>query len=87
MANRDISGTMSDYKPVSCEAHSLYELAVMRRTPAVVRWQDDNEIRKARLMPLDVETKNREEFLVARDVNERSLRIRLDRILSFEPER
>ena len=87
MANRDISGTMSDYKQVSCEAHSLYEVAVMRRTPVVVRWQEDSEIREARLMPLDVETKNREEFLLARDVNERSLRIRLDRILSFEPER
>lgn len=87
MANRDISGTMSDYKPVSCEAHSLYELAVMRRTPAVVRWQENSEIREARLIPLDVETKNREEFLVARDTIERSLRIRLDRILSFEPEK
>ena len=87
MANRDISETMSDYKPVSCEAHSLYELTVMQRTPAFVRWQEENEIREARLTPLDVETKNREEFLVARDAIGRSLRIRLDRILSFEPER
>ena len=87
MTNRDISGTMSDYKPVSCEAHSLYELAVMRRTTAVVRWQEDSEIREARLMPLDVETKNREEFLIAEDSDQQKLRIRLDRILSFEPEK
>ena len=87
MANRDISETMSDYKPVSCEAHSLYELAVMQRTPAFVRWQEENEIREARLMPLDVETKKREEFLIAEDSVQKKLRIRLDWILSFEPER
>lgn len=78
---------MSDYKPVSCEAHSIYELAVMQRTPAVVRWQEENEIREARLLPLDVETKNREEYLIAEDSGQVQLRIRLDRILSFEPDR
>jgi transcriptional antiterminator Rof (Rho-off) len=78
---------MSDYKPVSCEAHSIYELSVMQRTPAFVRWQEKNEIREARMLPLDVETKNREEFLVAEDSGQKQLRIRLDRILSFEPDR
>ena len=87
MTNRDISGTMSDYKPVSCEAHSLYEIAVMQRTPALVCWQENSEIREARLIPLDVETKNREEFLIAEDSDQQKLRIRLDRILSFVPER
>ena len=78
---------MSDYTPVSCEAHSDYELAVMQRTPAPVRWQDDDGIRTTRLLPLDVETNNREEFLIAEDLGQKKLRIRLDRILSFEPER
>jgi transcriptional antiterminator Rof (Rho-off) len=78
---------MSDYTPVSCEAHSDYELAVMQRTPALVRWQDDDGIRTTRLLPLDVETNNREEFLIAEDSGQKKLRIRLDRILSFEPER
>jgi transcriptional antiterminator Rof (Rho-off) len=78
---------MSDYKPVSCEAHSIYELSVMQRTSVFIRWQEENEIREARLLPLDVETKNREEFLVAEDSDQVQLRIRLDRILSFEPDR
>jgi len=76
---------VSDYKPVSCEAHSIYELAVMQRTTALVRWQERDAIRETRLLPLDVETKDREEFLVAEDPNRKQLRIRLDRILSFQP--
>jgi hypothetical protein len=59
----------------------------MQRTPVFIRWQEENEIREARLLPLDVETKNREEFLVAEDSGQKQLRIRLDRILSFEPDR
>ncbi len=78
---------MSDYKPVSCEAHSIYELAVMQGTTALVRWQDDDSVKEVRLQALDVETKNREEFLVARNSDNETLRIRLDRILSFETER
>jgi transcriptional antiterminator Rof (Rho-off) len=77
---------MSDYKPVSCEAHSIYELAVMQRTPALVRWQDHDGIREEQLLPLDVETKDHEEFLVARDSEGSPVHIRLDRILAFQPE-
>ena len=77
---------MSDYEPVSCEAHSIYELAVMQRTPALVRWQEEDAIREAHLMPVDVETKNREEFLIAEGAGQTQFRIRLDRILSFQPE-
>ena len=76
---------MSDYKPVSCDAHSGYELAVMQRTATLVRWQEGESIREARLLPLDVETKDKEEFLVAEDPDRKQLRIRLDRILSFQP--
>ena len=78
---------MSDYKPVSCDAHSGYELAVMQRTAALVRWKEGDATREARLLPLDVETKDKEEFLVAMDPDRKQLRIRLDRILSFEPGR
>ncbi len=77
---------MSDDEPVSCEAHSIYELAVMQRKTARVRWQDDDSVKEARLQAIDVETKSREEFLVARKSDNEILRIRLDRILSFETE-
>ncbi|MEJ2317652.1 MAG: transcriptional antiterminator, Rof [Gammaproteobacteria bacterium] len=87
MSRPDEARNMSEYKPVSCDAHSRYELAVMQRTAALVRWQEEDAIREARLVPLDVETKNREEFLIAEDPGQKKLRIRLDRILSFEPER
>jgi transcriptional antiterminator Rof (Rho-off) len=78
--------TMSDYSPVSCEAHSLYELAVMQGKSVLVRWQDSEGVNEMYLLPIDVETKNREEFLLARDSENVTLRIRLDRILSFQPE-
>ena len=77
---------MSDYSPVSCETHSLCELAVMQRKRALVRWNDSDGVKEMCLLPLDVETKNREEFLVALDTKNETLRIRLDRILSFQPE-
>ena len=78
--------TMSDYTPVSCEAHSLYELAVMQRKRVLVRWNDSHGVKEMHLLPTDVETKNREEFLVALDRSNETLHIRLDRILSFQPE-
>ena len=78
---------MSDYKAVSCEAHSIYELAVMQGKTALVRWQDNDSVKEARLRAIDVETENREEFLVVRDADGKPFRIRLDRILSFEPDR
>ena len=78
---------MSEYKPVACEMHSLYELAVMHHTAALVRWRHDGSVREARLLPLDVETRNREEFLIAETAEHETVHIRLDRILDFSPER
>ncbi|MEJ2308430.1 MAG: transcriptional antiterminator, Rof [Gammaproteobacteria bacterium] len=78
---------MSEYKPVACDMHSLYELAVMQRTAALVRWRQDDSVREERLLPLDVETRNREEFLIAETPGHETVRIRLDRILDFRPER
>ncbi|MEJ2321378.1 MAG: hypothetical protein P8Z31_03255 [Gammaproteobacteria bacterium] len=38
----DFPKRMSEYKPVACDMHSLYELAVMQRTAALVRWRQDD---------------------------------------------
>jgi len=76
---------MSEYKPVECAAHSLYELAVMKRQMTVVRWQDDSGSHSATLLPIDVVTENSEEFLVVvKKEGEEPFRIRLDHILAFE---
>lgn len=74
---------MSDYKPVACDAHSLYELAVMQKQRATIRWQDGESVTEAQLLPVDVVTSNREEFLVCDDDSGNRYRIRLDRILDF----
>ena len=76
---------MSDYKPVECAAHSLYELAVMKQQMAVIRWEDETGRHSDTLLPLDVVTENSEEFLVVSTPGgETPFRIRLDRILAFE---
>jgi transcriptional antiterminator Rof (Rho-off) len=76
---------MTDYKPVDCALHSVYELAVMKKQMASLRWSDSNNTSHSEiLLPLDVITENREEFLIVENSDHEQLKIRLDRIESFE---
>ncbi len=71
---------MTDYQPIACALHSEYELAIMHRQKLKLKWHDDTgAIHSATVLPLDLQTKNHEEFLlVAYDGKQES--IRLDRI-------
>lgn len=71
---------MTAYKPISCARHSEYELAIMHRQTMQLRWHDaSGAVHSATVVPLDLQTRNHEEFLVvAYDGEQES--IRLDRI-------
>ena len=71
---------MSDYRPVSCALHSEFELAIMRGQRMELKWHDDDGVaRQAVVTPLDLVTRNHEEFLLVEYEGERRA-IRLDRI-------
>ncbi len=76
-----------DYRPISCERHSEYELAILRRTRLALRWRDgDGTAHEAHVLPVDTEaTAGKEEFLIVQRDDGRRERIRLDRILAAEP--
>jgi len=51
---------MSDYQRISCEAHSIYELAIMRGQSISV--EIDGKV--VRIKPTDIATKRGTEFLI-----------------------
>ncbi len=69
------------YKPVSCDLHSQYELAVMHKNKLHLSWLSDGElISESNILPLDVQTKNKAEYLIAVTSKNKNLYIRLDHI-------
>ncbi len=77
---------MDDYKPVACELHSEFELAIMQARPVSVRWLDSQgKTQEGTVWPLDVFARQGEEFLTVRN-GDAVENIRLDRILAFQPE-
>ena len=74
---------MTDYQPITCGLYSQYELAIMHRTPLTLSWRGlDGLSHLETLLPEDLETRNGEEFLVARNGAGEQFRLRLDRILA-----
>jgi len=79
--------TMTDdldpYKPVACDIHSEYELAIMRRTSLRLAWYDRHGQRRiGRVMPLDLYCRMGIEYLMVQCHKGRRHEIRLDRIMS-----
>ena len=74
---------MSDnYKPVSCETHSQYELAIMHDQQLCIHWQvQPNTSITEILNPYDVITNQGAENLLTRDPNGKDTKIRLDKII------
>jgi transcriptional antiterminator Rof (Rho-off) len=69
---------MTDYKPVSCALHSEYELAIIQRRKIKLAWCDEAGAQyDAVVLPLDLETRNHEEFLLI-DHDGVSKSVRLD---------
>lgn len=69
------------YQPISCELHSQYELAIMRKDKLQLSWLSASQIvSKTNITPLDVLTKNKAEYLIAVNSDNKNLCIRLDHI-------
>ena len=72
------------YQPIPCAVYSEYELAIIRQHLLQVVWRDENNIEHiSRLTPLDLQTENHAEFLIAQDHEQQRLKIRLDYILQY----
>lgn len=74
----------NQYQPISCALYSEYELAIMHRQLVRLVWQEAGQTRIATVKPLDLKTRNHQEFLVAEDQQGQTLSIRLDYICSQE---
>ena len=69
------------YQPISCELHSQYELAIMHKNKLALTWLDDGKsISDTNITPVDVKTKNKAEYLIAKTSGQNELIIRLDQI-------
>jgi len=76
---------MTDYRPVDCGLHSEFELAVLRRQPVRISWQSkDGQAHIEVLTPVDLLTRQHEEYLVLADENRQQHALRLDHILKME---
>ena len=73
------------YKPISCELHSQYELAIMHKNKLCLTWRKEGEVVTEKdIIPVDVQTKNKAEYLVAKIPKQNALVfIRLDYIIEM----
>ena len=75
---------MTDYTPVDCGLHSEYELAIMQHVRVKLGWRDaTGAVHIETVIPVDLRTRNSEEFLVVSGADGAKLEIRLDRITHF----
>ena len=81
-----MSDERTPYRPIACDIYSEYELAIMQRRKLRLSWcAPDGELHMAMLLPLDLLTRNGEEFLIARSLDGQDLRLRLDWISHCAP--
>jgi transcriptional antiterminator Rof (Rho-off) len=76
---------MSDYRPIPCERHSEYELAIMRAEWLVIDGRSNlGEEQGLRCLPVDIVARGGEEYLLVRSDGGDPLEFRLDRIKRAE---
>ena len=68
---------MSDYQRISCETHSIYELAIMRNQSMQVNIDG----RTQTIQPKDIITKISAEYLIFMDENNVQQKLRADKII------
>ena len=68
---------MSDYQRISCETHSIYELAIMRNQSMQVSIDG----RTQTIQPKDIITKISAEYLIFMDENNVQQELRVDKII------
>lgn len=76
-----MSDDSDPYVPIECGLHSEYELAIMHRNTMLLTWLDQNGIQlRKKVMPLDLVTRDGQEYLVAISDDGKQFEIRLDKI-------
>lgn len=75
----------SRYSPISCDAYSRLELAIMHREQLHLTWHQGNVSFAQVVTPTDLETREGEEFLHCRLPSGELTQIRLDQIDRMEP--
>lgn len=68
---------MSDYQRISCEVHSVYELAIMRNQSIEVTINGKPQT----IQPQDIVSKSGEEFLIFLDKENTQKELRADQII------
>lgn len=72
------------YQPISCDLHSQYELAIMHKNKLSLSWLEDGEVVTGTgITPVDVQTKNKAEYLIAKTAEQQDLCLRLDHIVEM----
>ncbi|MEJ2620334.1 MAG: hypothetical protein P8163_08730 [Candidatus Thiodiazotropha sp.] len=70
------------YQPIACGLHESYQYAVMTRTQLDLSWRDAlGALHQARVLPVDVITRNGGEYLIIHDRTGEEVAVRLDRIV------
>ncbi len=74
---------MSDetYTPIDCGVYSEYEVAILHRQRMRLQWRDEEGAEHTEVvMPKDLKTEDKREYLIASGSDGSTLRIRLDHI-------
>ena len=72
------------YIPIECGLHSEFELTIMHKEKCILKWNDaNNDQQTETVRPLDIFTKNKQEFLKFITTDNTTLEIRLDKIIDF----
>lgn len=74
---------MTDYIPIPCSQYDRYEVAIMHRRRLRLTWRVDNVIYRRIVEPIDLQTRDGEEFLIY-SKGGKTLSIRLDQIRKVE---
>lgn len=71
------------YTPIACGTYSEYELAILRHISLRLGWVDEyGQQHIGHVLPLDIYTRDRAEYLRVRNFDKSEHEIRLDRIIS-----
>ena len=81
MTDKTISGEKDGYQPINCDRHSEYELAIMHKAMLQLAWAEETgQQHIAKVMPLDLKTQDKKEFLIGQSNDGEIHYIRLDKI-------
>ena len=77
-----MNNNKNTYQPISCDLHSQYELAIMHKNKLQLIYKAENNSTVTDVVsPIDVQTKNKAEYLIAVSSTNKNLHIRLDYII------